>query len=101
MRSLARTFAARERRHAHLLRSRVAVVGGLAGGQECLPGDSGRIVDPGLLGLRVAAGGLAFLEYRRTGLVQPRVDLTQLALVLHLDAEMVQAGLGPAHGDRE
>src|SRR5689334_11714876 len=76
-------------RSERLQRHRGAVDGALAGGVERLPGDAGRIGDPALLRLVVAAGRLAFLEDRPVGGLEPAVDLLQLSAVLDLDAEMV------------
>src|SRR5262245_5481259 len=79
----------------------VAVIGGLAGGEESLPGNSRRIVDPGLFRLGVAARGLTLVDDVAAGLLQAAVDILQLFLALDLDAEMVEPGPLAARGDRE
>src|SRR5216684_4417403 len=70
-------------------------------GEEGLPRDPGRIVDPRFFGPRVATGGLPLLDDVAAGLVQPRIDLTQFVLALGLNAEMIEARPFAARRDRE
>src|SRR5262249_52966017 len=83
------------------LAAAVAVVRTLARGVECLPRDAGRIVDPRLLRLGVAARRLTLLDDVSAGVVQPRVNLLQLVSALRLNTEMVEASLPTAGRDRE
>src|SRR6184192_1375425 len=83
---------------ADLVRS---VSGALAGCEKCLPLDALRIVDPALLAVRVAAGGLALLDHRPLGALEPPVDLLELCPVLDLDAQMLHTGLAFPLTDRE
>src|ERR1041385_6664855 len=76
---------ARARRDLH------AIVRALTGREECLPRDARRIVDPRFLRVVIAACRFALLEDRAAGLLQAGVDILQLGLVLHLNAEMVEA----------
>src|SRR6516225_1077878 len=79
----------------------IAIVGALAGGEECLPGDAGRIVDPRFLGLGVAAIRLALFDHTAARPMEPSVNLLQFGLVLDLDAEMIEPGLPPTGRDRK
>jgi hypothetical protein len=78
-----------------LLRGQLKLAGAedraLAGRQEGFPAHALRIGDPGLLRVRVAAGGLADFLPGTFGLLQPSIDLLQLMVVLDLDAEMIEA----------
>ena len=64
-------------------------------------GNPGRVVDPGLLRLGVAATRLALLDHAAARLVQASVDLVQFVLVLDLDAEVIEARRAPARRDRK
>src|SRR5262245_31759784 len=72
-----------------------------AGGMERLPGNSGGILDPGFFRCSVAARGVPLLDDGPARLAQSGVDLVQLGLAFRLDAEMIQARLFAARGDRE
>src|ERR1700716_668038 len=83
--------------HARIaLAGAVAVIRALAGGEERFPGDAGGIIQPRLFGLRVTAAGLSLLDDGAAGLMQARVDFVQLGAVLHLDSEVIEAGLSAA-----
>src|SRR5262249_547929 len=84
-----------------VLAGAVAVDGTLAGGEESFPGDAGRIVDPGLLALRVAAGHLSLLDDGAAGLVQAAVHFAKFVFALDLDAEMIETRLLAARRDGE
>src|SRR5579859_3430975 len=84
-----------------VLATPVAIDGAFALGVARLPRDTRGIVDPGFLGLGIAAGGLALLDDVAAGLTQARIDLVQLVGVLDLDAEMIETWFAPARGDRE
>src|ERR1700680_1871033 len=86
---------------ARVLFDAYAVVGAFAGREKRLPRDAGRIVDPGLFGLRVAAGRLSLLDENPAGLAKPRIDVAQLAFGFDLDAEMIEARLLAARRDRK
>src|SRR3954451_14865546 len=58
---------------------------------ECLPGDSGGVVDPRLLGFGVAADGVALLDHGTARLVQACIDFSKLGFALDLDAQMIEA----------
>ena len=79
----------------------VAIGDAFACGQEGFPGNPGGIVDPGLLGFGVAAGGLALLDDIAARLAQARINFLQLVGVLDLNAEMIEAGLTAARRDRK
>src|ERR1043166_1840985 len=70
-----------------------AVVGALAGREECLPGNPRRVFDPRLLRFGVAAGGLALFEDGAARLAQAPINIAQLAVALDLDAEVIEARL--------
>ena len=88
-------------RRALRLAAAVAVVGALASGEERLPGNARWIVDPGFFRLGVAAGWSALARSPCRRPCQPPVDLVQLGLVLHLNAEMIETRLAAARRDRE
>src|SRR5689334_20599198 len=79
----------------------VAIGRALAGGVEGLPRNPGRVVDPRLFRLRVAAGRVALLHCGAACLAQSCVDLGQLGPGFYLDAEMVEPLLLAARGNRE
>src|SRR5262249_790523 len=83
------------------LTAAIAVIGAFSGRVERLPRDSGGVVDPRFFRRGIAAGGMSLLDHGAARLAQPRVDLVQLDLAFHLDAEMVEAGLLAARGDGE
>lgn len=69
--------------------------------KEGLPSDTGRIVNPRLLGFCITASGLALLNDIATGFPQPRVDLIQFIGILNLNAEMIEAGLSTSGRNRK
>jgi hypothetical protein len=73
----------------------VAVVRVLARGEEGFPRDTRRIVDPGLLRLRIATRGLSLLDDIAACFAQTRIDFLKFALALDLDAEMIEPGCLP------
>src|SRR5205085_2022798 len=79
----------------------VAVDRALAGGEKGFPRNAGRIVDPGFLAFGIAAGHLALFDDGAARLVQSIIDLGQLAFVLDLDAQMIEARLFAARRDAE
>ena len=79
----------------------VAIVSAFARGMECLPGNPGRVVDPRLFRLGVAARRLTLLDDVAAGLAQPSIDLVQFVLVFNLDAEVIEPRLTPAGRDPE
>src|SRR5262249_48553497 len=83
------------------LTAAIAVIGAFSGRVERLPRDCGGVVDPRFFRRGIAAGGMSLLDHGAACLAQPRVDLVQLDLAFHLDAEMVEAGLLAARGDGE
>ena len=84
-----------------VLAAAVAVIDALAGGVKRLPGDAGRIVDPGLLRLRVAAGCLTLLNDGPSRFFQARVNFVQLRLTLDLNTEVIEARFAPARRNGE
>src|SRR6202008_1513767 len=84
-----------------VLAGAVAVDRALAGGEEGLPGNAGRIVDPGLLALGVAAGHFALLDDGAARLMQPAIDVVQLVFALDLNPQMVEPRLLAARRDGE
>ena len=85
-------------RHACVaLAGAIAIVDGFAGCVEGFPRNSGRIVNPRLLGFGVAARGFALLDDRAAGFAQSGINLIEFGFVCDLDAEMIEAGL-PAAG---
>src|SRR6266852_9061515 len=79
----------------------VAIGGALARGEKGFPGDSSRVINPRLLRLRIAAGGLTLLDDVAARLAEPRVNLLELVGVLDLNAEVIEPRLAAPRGDRE
>src|SRR3954469_10967218 len=67
---------------------------------ERLPGDSGRVVNPRLLGLGVAADGVALLNHGSARLAQARIDFSKLGFALDLDTQVIQACAATSRRDR-
>src|SRR6478672_1154311 len=74
------------------LAAAVAIVGAFAGCEKGLPGNAGRIVDPGFFRLGVAAAGLPLLDDIGARLMEARVDLFQFVGIIGLNAEMIETG---------
>jgi hypothetical protein len=69
--------------------------------EKCLPRNALWIRDPRLLRSRIAARRGALLENGSLCLLEPPIDLGKLACALDLDAQMIEADVLSASGDRE
>src|SRR5450631_1922738 len=79
----------------------IAINGALARGEKCFPRDARRIVNPGLLRLGIAAGGLTLLDDIAACIAKPRVNFLKLVGALDLNAEVIEAGLPAPRRDGE
>src|SRR5436305_3636885 len=79
----------------------VAINRTLTRGEERLPGDSRGVIDPSLFGAGIAALRSSLLQQGSVGSSQPLIHLVQLALALHLYAQMIETRLSASRGDRE
>src|SRR6476469_3511917 len=65
-----------------------SVVSAFTRGEERLPGDSRRVIDPGFLRRCIATGCLLLRDDRATGAAQACMDFVEFALAFKLNAEM-------------